>query len=75
MMTTRSTERGVGTLDLNNVLPIGMEHQRCAAHTLQLAIKEGLEKSRALTLVGAGRTVVKGGIIGHNFINNLLFKQ
>ena len=31
--------------------------------------------SRALALVGAAQNIVKGGIIGHNFINNLLFKQ
>ena len=66
-------EFGEGTVEMSHIIPVGMEHQRCAAHTLQLAIKDGLEKSRALSVVAAARTVVKGGIIGHIFINNLVF--
>ena len=33
-----------GTLDLNNLLPIGMEHQWCATRTPQLSHQGGLRK-------------------------------
>ena len=50
-----------GLLDIPSLVPLGIEHQRCRAHTLQLAIQDGIDNSRANILIHAARNVVKEG--------------
>ena len=52
---------GEGSMDMSSVIPIGIEHQRCGAHTIQLAVKDGIDNSRANNLIHAARNVVKEG--------------
>ena len=40
---------------------IGIAHQRCGAHTLQLCIKDGINESRAFNLIASARQVVVAG--------------
>jgi len=49
------------TLDLMAVIPPSIEHMRCAAHTLQLAVFDGIKNSRAEGIIGRIRNVVKEG--------------
>jgi hypothetical protein len=50
-----------GTLNLNAAVPPNIEHMRCAAHTLQLAVLDGIKNSRAETVIAKVRKVVKEG--------------
>ena len=50
-----------GTLDLEAAIHPGIEHMRCAAHTLQLAVFDGIKNSSAETVIGRIRNVVKEG--------------
>ena len=52
---------GEGSMDMSSIIPIGIEHQRCGAHTIQLAVKDGIDNSRANNLIHAARNVVKEG--------------
>ena len=47
-----------GTLDLESSVPINCEHMRCAVHTLQLAIHDGLKKT-AYGVIAKLRNVAK----------------
>ena len=50
-----------GTLDLEAAIHPGIEHMQCAAHTLQLAVFDGIKNSSAETVIGRIRNVVKEG--------------
>ena len=55
---TEENEILPGTLDLESSVPINCEHMRCAVHTLQLAINDGL-KETASGVVAKLRNVAK----------------
>ncbi len=48
-----------GTLDLSAVTPANIEHMRCAAHTLQLAICDSIKNFRAARVIEKMRNVAK----------------
>lgn len=48
-----------GTIDLSPAISASIEHMRCAAHTLQLAVYDGIKNSRAEAVIGRARNVVK----------------
>ena len=51
-----------GTIEMDSIIArLGIEHQRCGAHTAQLAIKDGLNTSGVNTLIGSARNIVKEG--------------
>ena len=56
---TEENETLPGTLDLESSVPINCEHMRCAVHTLQLAIQDGLKKT-ASEVIAKLRNVAKG---------------
>ena len=55
---TEENETLPGTLDLQSLVPINCEHMRCAVHTLQLAIHDGL-KNTASGVIAKLRNVAK----------------
>ncbi len=46
-----------GTIDLSPSM-LSVEHMRCAAHTLQLAVMDGIKNSRAETVIGRAREIL-----------------
>jgi hypothetical protein len=48
-----------GSLDLTAATPTTIEHMRCAAHTLQVAVCDGIKNSRAAGIIGRIRNIVK----------------
>ena len=48
-----------GSLDLDDIIPPHLEHMRCAAHTLQLAIEDGLKIRELKKIVGKLRNCAK----------------
>ena len=50
-----------GTLDLASLVPASVTHQPCAAHTMELAMNDGLKNTRADHIIGCARHVCKVG--------------
>ena len=48
-----------GSLDLDDIILPHIEHMRCAAHTLQLAIEDGLKMREIKKIVGKLRNCAK----------------
>ena len=60
-------------MDLEDIASVGIQHQRCAVHTLQLAIKDGINTSCANNLIAAARAIVRVGRSPH--INEFIQKE